>query len=192
VNTTGLGLNNEDDLVVLHGPDGSVLDSVPYASSWHSANIPDPAGRSLEKYLPQLNGSDSHSWGTCVHPSGGTPGQKNSIAVVELQREAALTCAPDPFSPDGDGFDDVTVVRYRLPLRSALVRLRVYDIRGRCVRDILNTDPAGSTGEAVWDGFDNDRRPLRMGIYILFLEAIDGQGGMIVAAKKAVVVARKL
>ena len=191
-NSTGLGLNNEGDAVILRGPDGGVLDSVAYAAEWHSANIPDPSGRSLEKYHPDLTGSDPRNWGTCVHPSGGTPGRTNSIALSDMPGEAALTCAPDPFSPDGDGFNDATVVRYRLPLRSALVRIKVFDIRGRCVRDLLNTDPAGTTGEAVWDGFDNDRRPLRIGIYILYLEAIDGVGGTIVAAKKAVVLARRL
>jgi hypothetical protein len=191
-NTTGLGLNNEGDAVILRGPDGGVLDSVAYAAVWHSANIPDPSGRSLEKYHPDLSGSDPRSWGTCVHSSGGTPGRANRIVLSDMPREAALTCAPDPFSPDGDGFNDATVVRYRLSLRSALVRIKVFDIRGRCVRDLLNTDPAGITGEAVWDGFDNDRRPLRIGIYILYLEAIDGVGGTIVAAKKAVVLARRL
>ena len=192
VNNTGLGLNNEGDVVILHGPDGSILDSVPYASSWHSPNIADPAGRSLEKYSPRLPGTDPHNWGTCVHPSGGTPGSQNSILVTVLPQNATLTCAPDPFSPDGDGFDDVTVVRYQLPLRSSLVRLRIFDIRGRCVRDLLNSHPAGTSGEAVWDGYDNSRRPLRIGIYILHLEAIDAEGGSLVAAKKAVVVARRL
>jgi hypothetical protein len=191
-NTTGLGLNNESDAVILHGPDGSVLDSVAYTAAWHSANIPDPSGRSLEKYHPDMSGSDPRNWGTCVHPSGGTPGRTNSIALYDMPGEATLTCAPDPFSPDGDGFNDATVVRYRLPLRSSLVRIKVFDIRGRCVRDLLNTDPAGTTGEAAWDGFDNDRRPLRIGIYILYLEAIDGVGGMVVAAKKTVVLARRL
>lgn len=192
VNSTGLGLNNEGDLLILQGPDGSTLDSVPYASAWHSPNISDPAGRSLEKYSPQLAGTEPHNWGTCVHPSGGTPGCQNSILITSLPQSATLTCAPDPFSPDGDGVDDATIVRYQLPLRSALVRLKVFDIRGRCVRDLLNTDPAGTRGEAVWDGYDNNRRPLRIGIYILYLEAIDAQGGSIVSAKKAVVVARRL
>ena len=192
VNNAGLGLNNDGDLVMLHGSDGSILDSVPYASSWHSPIISDPAGRSLEKYSPQLPGTGPHNWGTCVHPSGGTPGWQNSILVAVLPQNATLTCAPDPFSPDGDGFQDVTVVRYQLPLRSALVRLRIFDIRGRCMRDLLNSDPAGISGEAVWDGYDNSRRPLRIGIYILHLEAIDAQGGSIVAAKKAVILARRL
>ncbi len=192
VNRTGLGLNNEGDCVVVYAPDGSMVDSVAYLVSWHSANVPDPAGRSMERYHPHLSGNDPNNWGTSVHGSGGTPGQVNSIAVAVLPGDASLSCMPDPFSPDADGRDDVTVIRYRLPLRSALVRIKVFDLRGRCVRDLINTAPAGAAGEVVWDGYDNNRQPLRTGIYILYVEAIDGQGGNIVTAKKAVVLARRL
>ncbi|MBP1691618.1 MAG: hypothetical protein H6Q32_970, partial [Bacteroidetes bacterium] len=192
VNSTGLGLNNDEDCVVLFGPDSGMVDSVAYSSSWHSASVPDPTGRSLERYHADLPGNDPRNWGSCVHPSGGTPGKANSIAVDALPGYAALMSLPDPFSPDGDGRDDVTVIRYQLPMRSALVRIKVFDIRGRCVRDLANADPVSAAGEVVWDGYDNNRQSLRIGIYILYVEAIDETGGSVVTAKKTVVLARKL
>ena len=192
VNSTGLGLNNDEDCVVLFGPDSGMVDSVAYSSSWHSASVPDPTGRSLERYHADLPGNDPRNWGSCVHPSGGTPGRANSIAVDALPGYAALTSLPDPFSPDGDGRDDVTVIRYQLPMRSALVRIKVFDIRGRCVRDLANADPVSAAGEVVWDGYDNNRKSLRIGIYILYVEAIVERGGSVVTAKKTVVLARKL
>jgi hypothetical protein len=44
----------------------------------------------------------------------------------------------------------------------------------------------------VWDGAGENRVPLRIGIYIVYLEAIDGEGGRVVIAKCAVVLARRL
>ena len=192
VSRTGLGLNNDGDAVLLFGADSLLIDSVVYSVGWHSANIPDPAGRSLERYHPQLAGTDPRNWGTCVDPSGSTPARTNSILLSALPSEATLVCAPDPFSPDGDGHEDATVVRYRLPLVSSLLRIRVFDIRGRCVRELINGAPAGMRGDVVWDGTGEGRLPLRIGIYIVHLEAIDSGGGRTVGAKCAVVLARQL
>jgi hypothetical protein len=189
---SGLGLNNEGDTVLLFGADSVLIDSVVYSAGWHSANVPDPTGRSLERYHPLLAGTDPRNWGTCVDPGGSTPGRVNSIVLSAMPSDAMLVCAPDPFSPDGDGYEDVTVLRYRMPLRSALIRIRVFDIRGICVRELVNATPAGMTGEVVWDGAGENRVPLRIGIYIVYLEAIDGEGGRVVTAKCAVVLARRL
>jgi hypothetical protein len=192
VGKSGLGLNNDADTLLLYGADSVLIDSVVYRASWHSATVPDPSGRSLERFHPLLAGNDPGNWGTCVDPSGSTPGKSNSILLRAPVMEAALACAPDPFSPDADGRDDATLVRYRLPMRSGLVRIRIFDIRGRCVRDLVNAAPAGMTGEVVWDGMGEGRLPLRMGIYIVFLEAIDVAGGRSLTAKCAVVLARRL
>lgn len=192
VSRTGLGLNNDGDTVLLYSADSVLIDSVAYASGWHSATVDDPAGRSLERYDPRLSSSDPRSWGTCVDPSGSTAGRANSILIIPPVPGASLVCAPDPFSPDADGRDDVTIVRYRLPARSSMIRVRIYDIRGRQVRELVNALPAAMTGEVVWDGMGDGRIPLRIGIYIVHLEGIDEEGGRVLTAACAVVLARRL
>jgi hypothetical protein len=190
--SSGLGLNNDGDAVVVLAPDGIRIDSVEYSSSWHSKNIPETAGRSLEKIHPTLDSRDPRNWGSSVSPYGGTPGFWNSIAVQRLPPAAQLSCAPNPFSPDGDGRDDVLVIRHQMPIRSGLVRIRLYDVRGRKIRELLNSVPAGAYGDVVWDGRDDEGRPARIGIYVVFLEGIDGQGGVVVSARTTVVLARRL
>ena len=192
VSRSGLGLNNDGDTVLLYSADSVLIDSVSYSSAWHSAAVDDPAGRSLERYDPHLASGDPRSWGTCVDPSGGTPGRANSIRVTVPPSDASLICAPDPFSPDADGRDDVTVLRYRLPVRSSLIRVRIFDIRGRRVRELVNAAPAAMTGEVVWDGMGDGREPLRIGIYVVHLESIDEAGGRMFNAACAVVLARRL
>ncbi len=163
--SSGLGLHNDGDAVVVLAPDGTRIDSVEYSSSWHSKDIPETAGRSLEKIHPALDSRDSRNWGSSVSPYGGTPGFWNSIAVQRLPPAAQLSCAPNPFSPDGDGRDDVVIIRHQMPIRSGLVRIRLFDVRGRKIRELLNSVPAGAYGDVVWDGRDDEGRLARIGIY---------------------------
>lgn len=84
------------------------------------------------------------------------------------------------------------MIRYRLPTDAALVRIRIYDVRGRLVRLLAAEALAGPEGEMVWDGLDDERRRVRMGIYLILLEAADARGGTVRQAKAAVVVAGRL
>ena len=190
--SSGLGLHNDEDAVVVTASDSTRIDSVGYSSSWHTKDMPETAGHSLEKIHPALDSRDSRNWGSSVNPYGGTPGFWNSIAVQRLPPAADLSCAPNPFSPDGDGKDDVVVIRHQMPIRSGLVRIRLFDVRGRKIRELLNSVPAGAYGDVVWDGRDDEGRLARIGIYVVFLEGIDGQGGIVVSARTTVVLARRL
>lgn len=192
VRSGGLGLNNTGDAVVLRDAGGWTVDSVGYAPDWHAPGVDDVRGRSLERINPLLGSNDLRNWSTCARAAGGTPGARNSIHTASPVSGATLTIAPNPFSPDGDGHEDFTMVRYRLPEASSLVRLRIYDARGRMVRLLESNRPAGPEGEVVWDGLDDERRRVRMGIYVVLLEAAAARRGTMVQAKAAVVVAGRL
>jgi len=44
---------------------------------------------------------------------------------------------------------------------------------------LLNNQPGGSSGSVIFDGRDDSCESLRIGIYIIFLEAInEGSGGV--------------
>jgi hypothetical protein len=188
----GLGLNNEGDAVLLRDGGGWTVDSVAYAPAWHAPGVDDTRGRSLERIHPRLGSNDPHNWSTCTRSAGGTPGERNSIYTASPASSAALVAEPNPFSPDGDGREDFTMIRYRLPQQTALVRVRIYDARGRLIRLLASNALAGPEGELLWDGLDDERQRARMGIYVIFLEAVDSRGGTIEQAKAAVVVAGRL
>jgi hypothetical protein len=71
---------------------------------------------------------------------------------------------PNPFNPS-------TVIRYRLS-ESLPVRVRVFDVAGREVRDLLSL-PVQSPGEhsVVWDGRDDAGRRTASGVYFCRLDA---------------------
>ena len=127
-----------------------------------------------------------------MRPEGGTPGLGNSVAVYTAVDGQTLSCMPSPFSPDGDGHEDVTVIRYVLPRGNWSVQARIFDVRGRHIRRLLTDAVGSSQGECVWDGRDDRHLKVKMGIYIVLLEAIDTTEGRNLIRKGVVVVAEKL
>jgi hypothetical protein len=186
-----LTLNNDADAVVVCDPLGVTIDSVRYSASWHNPDLSDHQGRSLERISTKVASNDPRNWGTCVDPAGGTPGMKNSISVGHLPVGARLSCAPNPFSPDADGIDDVIVIHYEMPLQTSIINVKIYDVRGRLIRRLASNEPGGPAGNIIWDGRDDSGAVARIGVYIAFLEAVTGAGA-IESAKGILVLARKL
>ncbi|MBI4548620.1 MAG: lamin tail domain-containing protein [Ignavibacteriae bacterium] len=189
---SNLSLNNNGDDIVLTDLTGKTIDSVHYFPNWHNAEVEDVRGRALERINPNLSSNDRRNWSTCADPLGGTPGKQNSLYTVTVPSEATISFSPNPFSPDGDGFEDVTILSYSLPTTTALIRVRIYDAKGRLIRTLADGEPAGSRGELIWDGFTDKREISSMGIYVVLLEALDANGGGVQTVKGVVVVAAKM
>jgi hypothetical protein len=190
--TGSLQLNNDADIIVLRDPFGRAVDSVAYASNWHTPVLVDPAGRSLERISAALSSSDGRNWGTSVAGPGGTPGCPNSIRDELVAAISHLAATPNPFSPDGDGREDHTIIRFEIPQASGWMSIRIFDVRGRLIRFLANNEPCGGAGAVVWDGFDDARRRVRIGMYVILLEVAGQDCGTLLSARGSVVVAGKL
>lgn len=181
-------LNDDWDQLFIFDGNKNSIETVDYRSRWGGGK-----GISLERINPALSSKDSANWSSCVlMPQGATPGRQNSIFVEVLPSEAELTIAPNPFSPDEDGFDDVTIISYQLPFNLSQIHIKIFDIRGRLVRFLVNNQPSGTNRSTIWDGRDNEGHLCRMGIYIVYLEAIQRQKGVVKFLKKSVVLAKQL
>ena len=189
---SALGLNNAGELIRLVDPSGGTVDSVMYDPDWHDPAFTDVSGRALEKVHPRLDGTARQSWSTSVDPAGGTPGMQNSIVAPPGRQGSGLHADPNPFSPDGDGHQDHTIVSYRLAADAGYTVIRVFSVTGRLIRTLMERERGGFAGETVWDGRDDRSRRVRMGTYILHLEAYDGAGAMVAAVKTAVAVSGRL
>jgi hypothetical protein len=192
IGASSLGLVNTGELILLKDARGNVIDSVFYSDKWNNKNIASTKGKSLERINPDLNGNDPLNWSTSVNSLGGSPGKPNSIFTENLNQSASITVNPNPFSPDNDGFEDFAVINYNLSQPIAQIRIKIFDNKGRLLRTLLNNQASGSSGSVVFDGLDDDGHALRMGIYIIFLEALNDNSGVVETVKSVVVVARKL
>jgi flagellar hook assembly protein FlgD len=114
------------------------------------------------------------------------------VVIAEAGSKSGISANPNPFSPDGDGKEDLTMVTAEIPMRSALARIYIYDVAGRLVRRLLDQEQVGSSITVPWDGKSEKGEVLEMGMYVLYLEAIDALGGRVARAKGTVVLAKKM
>ncbi len=192
VGVTSLGLVNTGELILLKDVRGNIIDSIFYSDDWNNRNIASTKNKSLERINPNLNGNDPLNWSTSVNSLGGTPGNQNSIFAENLNQSTTISVNPNPFSPDNDGFEDFTLINYNLSQATAQVRIKIFDSKGRLVRSLVNNQASGSSGSVIFDGLDDENNALRMGIYIIFLEALNDNSGIVETIKSTVVVARRL
>lgn len=154
-------LNNTGDGIILRDSLDFIIDQVSYTKDWGK-------GISWERIDPERTSSDSDNWWRSVASDGATACEKNSLREG-YSDEIELKIEPNPFSPDGDGFEDEVRFEYKIPLKSELT-LRIYDVKGRLVKTLLEQEPQVS-GEILWDGKSDKNRTVRAGIYVVFLEA---------------------
>jgi len=192
LDVSNLGLVNSGELILLKDVKGNIIDSVFYSDKWHNDNFASAKNISLERINPKLGGNDASNWSSSVDPFGATPGKQNSIFAENLNTESNISVSPNPFSPDNDGFEDFTIINYNLTQATSQVRIKIFDSRGRLVRTLANNQPSGSSGSVIFDGLSDDGQALRIGIYIIFLEALNEGTGVVETMKTVVVVARKL
>lgn len=190
--TSSLGLVNTGELILLKDVKGNVIDSVRYSDKWQNDNFILTKNISLERINPNLDGNDSYNWSSSVDVIGATPGKQNSIYTVNPNIASNISVSPNPFSPDNDGFEDFTIINYKLTQVTSQVRIKIFDNKGRLVRTLANNQASGSSGSIIFDGMGDDGQALRIGIYIIFLESINEGSGVVETMKTAVVVARKL
>lgn len=186
-----LGLLNNGSLIRLHQADGDPLAAVAYDPDWHAPGLVETKGVALARISPDAPAQDPQAWTSSVDPSGGTPGRPNSVFIAPAPQPPAsrLVASPSPFSPDGDGHDDATRLQFTLQAEASLVRLRIYDARGRQVY-ADEGERVGRRGELIWNGRGTDGRALRLGIYVALLEAVDATGGTVETLRETVVLAR--
>jgi hypothetical protein len=182
-----LALNDTRETLVLADFHGNVQDSLSFSQHWGGDD-----GVSLELINPNLASTDSSNWSSCVEATRSTPGRRNSIFTEFVPKQATLTVSPQVFSPDNDGHDDVALIQFQVPATTATAHLKIYDIRGRLIHQLLNNAPVGASHVVVWNGYIEPKQPVPTGIYILYLQAIKATGGVLVEARTTLVLARKL
>lgn len=192
VNKTELGLINTNGIVVLLDPFLNTIDSVQYFDNWNNPLVRVTKGRSLERISSSINSNNKTNWSTSTHKLGGTPLAENSIQINYQISDASLNISPNPFSPDNDGFEDFSVFSYNIGFSNALIRIKIFDSKGRLVRTLADHLYTSATGEIIFDGLDENKIPLGVGIYIALLEANNSETNESLVIKKTFVIGKKL
>lgn len=110
--------------------------------------------------------------------------------VADVSPTAQLTVEPEVFSPDGDGYDDVTSIRYLFENTGNTLNIYIYNANGQMLRHLVKSSLIGQEGAVSWNGLDEQGRRVPVGIYVVHAEVfhLDGKTNVI---RKAVVVASR-
>ena len=179
-------LNNSGDDIYLFDPTGKMIDHLRFENSWGGSN-----GFSLERITYFMDSNNAQNWGTCIDQTGSTPNLENSIYVAALHQEGTISVSPNPFSPDGDGIEDETIILYQLPFSNAYLRMIVYDSAGREIAALTDGSVFINEGTIRWNGKTNRDYTCRMGQYLLYVEAADRQTGQSWKTIERIIVAKK-
>jgi hypothetical protein len=182
-------LNNSFDDLKLLNSFNFTYDRVSYTDEWYGRNV--NPGTSLERINPILNGQISENWAASVDVSGSSPARENSVFADILPSQSQLRIRPNPFSPDGDGFEDVAIIQVKIPVETAFINICIYDTRGRMIRFLADSIPAAHESQFVWDGRDDNKRIARIGAYICLVEALNSSQRVLRQLKSTIILVKQ-
>ncbi len=173
-NRISLELTNDSCSVLLYNDDLTTIDSVRYYSSWHTTPQTDRTGISLERVAWNHASNDPRNWKSSSDPAGATPLAPNSAAhFVDTGASAVFSASfsPNPFSPDGDGFEDESVLTILTGDDiSYAMRVRLYDGVGRVVRMLADVATFFRESTLTFDGRNDHGQTLPPGLYTVLVE----------------------
>lgn len=182
--------NNDDDVVVLKDANGAIIDSVHYYNSWHYHNEADNRGYSLERRSYSGISTDSLNWSTPLDTIKATPLALNTLAKpTTIPPSIDVTCTPNPFSPDGDGYNDEAIIEITIPsTNEELISAYLYDLEGHNVATIARDRRAVGSTSIAYNGKDEEGKLLPMGLYSLIVSSSNASLGQ---KKIGVVIAKR-
>ena len=143
----------------------------------HSRLLRDVEGVALERRSLSAPTQMAGNWYSAASTAGfGTPTAPNSQSHEFLFADDDFTIDNTLFSPDGDGYNDLLVINYRLEDCSLSANISVYDAAGRLVCKLARGAILGCWGSLSWDGVGDNGEKCPRGSYLLVIEAYNESG----------------
>ena len=178
---TGLSsLSNSGEQILLMDECRNLIEEFFYLPDWND----ELDGVSIERVNPKIH-ADAQNWGPSVNVC--TPGRANSIFVQMLPNNMKLNASPNPFSPYRE---ERTIFSFTLPEILSTVTLRIFDLKGRMVRRLIDQILQSSSGNIIWDGYNDDEKKLPIGVYIVLMQATARESEKVYSKKITVVIGK--
>ena len=162
---------NSDGTLAIRDIAYQLIDAVTYTEEQHFALLEDVDGAALER----LNPGNPEWFSAASTDNYGTPGRVNSQFIYEPKSSSVVSVEPEIFSPNNDGLKDFTRINLMLE-RAAKASIYIYNKQGIMVKLVCTNELVNANADWVWNGLDSDAYRLPIGIYILVVEMIDGDG----------------
>jgi len=159
---------------------GNIIEEFTYMPYWNDQLD----GVSIERVHPEISASEQN-WGPSV--SNCTPGAANSIYVQILPTDMKLNVSPNPFSPYKE---ERTIFSFSLPEVISTVTLRIFDLKGRLIRKLVDQQNQAANGNIIWDGKNDNGKINPIGVYIVLMQATARGSEKIYTQKCTVVIGK--
>ena len=159
--------NSAGNVIVLNQME-LLNDEFAYSEDMHFELITDPKGVSLERVNYIKGANTSQNWHSASSTSYyGTPGLENSQYVSGGDQNSEVTVNPKTFSPNLDGYKDITSISYQFNASEFVATVTVHNDQGQEVKMLMNNQSIDASGELTWDGTNSNNEVLPTGMYIV-------------------------
>ncbi|MFN2430388.1 MAG: hypothetical protein ABR574_10250, partial [Cryomorphaceae bacterium] len=184
--------NNGSGTVILADELENTIDLFDYLEEYHLSLLNSVKGVSLERLSFTRPTNDAGNWTSAAGQVGfATPGYLNSQYNPEGVSATHFELNEKIFSPDNDGFQDIMLINYTLDEPGSVASVKIFDRRGREVKNLENGLVLGTTGTISWDGVTDNGSKARIGPHIVFIDVFH-PNGFTHTQKLPVIVAGKL
>ncbi|MDR2064125.1 MAG: lamin tail domain-containing protein [Prevotellaceae bacterium] len=182
---------NTDGTVVLLDEQQNIIDEFSYNENMHFKFLTDVEGVSLERTNYEKPTNDRNNWHSASGDAGyATPTYKNSQAEFNSENYG-FNISPQTFSPDNSGIDDELLITYSMPESGYIANIKIYDSQGRHITDVQNNALLGTQGSFIWNGLNDRKQKVNIGVYIVYIEYFNLQGKVTKEKKTCIVAAQK-
>jgi hypothetical protein len=181
---------NEQGGVVLLDPHTRIHDRVAYSKSMHHPLLAQTKGVSLERVDPGKPAGENGNWHSAASSVGyATPGYANSQRLL-TKWDDDFVVKPEVITPDLDGVDDYVSITYTQNFVGRIASVRIFDVNGRLINNLVKNHLIGTAGTIIWDGSDDRNQLVKTGYYLILIDTFDIHGAKQQFKKKVVVVSR--
>lgn len=154
------------------------IDVFAYHEQMQFALLSNKKGVALERVNPNRPTQDRANWHSAAQSAGfGTPGYQNSqYTADQSSQDGEIEVYPEVFSPDSDGHEDLLTISYHFDHPGFVASVRIFDSRGRLIRNLARAELLAVSGAFTWDGTTDDYQKAPIGIYIIHLEVTNLSG----------------
>jgi hypothetical protein len=169
--------NDDKGNVLILDTNNKIIDHFSYSNTMHFPLLDNEEGVSLERINQHQKTNYSANWKSAASSYGyATPTYKNSQFTDINIDETEIHIEPLVFSPDNDGYNDYLKIIYNFKNSDNFGTIRIYDLSGRLVKNLVRNDLFGIEGYYIWDGTDDIGNKLQIGVYIILIEIVNTDG----------------
>ena len=68
--------------------------------------------------------------------------------------------------------------------------MRVFDLKGRMIKRLVDQTPQAAEGEIIWDGKDDTKKFLPVGIYLVLMEATSLESEKVYSQTETIIIGK--